>query len=71
MNFVDGYNTMAVMGSEAVVVNKSLEVAVDYLLADGVVNHLALVVPAGYRHQDSCAHSSLVQSMVALSRPMQ
>lgn len=66
-SFVDGYNRMVVMGSEAVAVNKNLVVAVDYLLVDEMVNRLAPVVPAVYKHQDNCAHLSLVQSMVAPS----
>lgn len=71
VNFADGYNMMAVMESEAAAVNRNLEVAVDYLLGDEMERRLAPVVPAGYRHQGNCAHSSLVQSTVIQSLLMQ
>lgn len=71
VNFADGYNMMAVMESEAAAVNRNLEVAVDYLLADEMERRLMPVVPAGYRHQDNCAHSSPAQSTVIRSLLMQ
>lgn len=62
VNFVDDCNTMVVMELEVVAVNKNLEFAIDYLLADEMGSRLALVVPVGYKHQDNCAHSSPAQS---------
>lgn len=68
-NFVDGYSMMVAMESGAVVnpaVNKDLEAATDYLLADVMGSRSVVVTPVEYSHQNSHVHLSLARLTVGL-----